>query len=124
MQDFNHATNPNQHAMTPEEVAMYTRHTVLGRAVGAVDIAMNVINLQQPEPVVTEVFQPSTANSDLGLIIDLNQRIQMIHAQKAAPQPTNQGAEVTSLTDRIIDANPATVQQRAISPVEDFSDVA
>ena len=63
---------------------------------------MNVINLQQPEPVVTEVFQPSTANSDLGLIIDLNQRIQMIHAQKAAPQPTNQEQEVTSLTDRII----------------------
>ncbi len=125
MQDFNHATNPNQHAMTPEQAAAFVRHADLVRAVGAVDVAINVINLQQPEPAVTEVFQPTTSAPDLNRIIDINQRIQAIRAQEAAApivaQPTAAPVETRSLADRFKEANQPA---QNVSSLEDLSNVA
>ena len=108
MQDFNHAINPDQRAMTPHEVVLPVRHAEIKNAVMAVDIAMDVIDLQTRKPIVTVVEEPQTSNPHAENTIDIYQKLQDIYAQAEESTPiatdSSQG-EVIDIAQRLRDAN-------------------
>lgn len=123
MQDFNHVTNPNQHAMSPEEAAMVVRLADLRRSVAAVDSVMNVAHMQQPKPTVTEMFESTVASPELARIIDINQRIKDIHSQAQPVQaqvPVTENTNVIDFASRLIAEN----KPQSAPPIEGFQDVA